>query len=286
MDQDILVTVGIPVYNCSKHLSDAIKSVLDQSYRGFELILSDDGSNDGSNDIIKSFNDPRIIVVSDKINRGISFRLNEQIDMARGKYFVRMDADDIMFPDRIQKQFNYLESNPYTDVVGSQSIIIDEDNKPIGLRPNRITRSLNEALMRITLIHPTVMGKTTWFKRYRYSESLNGVEDFDIWIRSYESSSFYQINEPLLFYRDPVVTRLKTYLFRQKQLRKAFLTYRETYITNTLFIKLYSLSYLKSIIYLFSDKLGLSKWIVARRNVPLDWHDLNNIVSILSVFGK
>jgi glycosyltransferase involved in cell wall biosynthesis len=286
MDQDILVTVGIPVFNCRRHLSDAIKSVLNQSFRDFELILSDDGSDDGSYDIIKSFNDPRIIIVSDKVNRGISFRLNEQIDMARGKYFVRMDADDIMFSDRIQKQFNYLQSNPDTDVVGSQSIIIDENNKPIGLRLNRVTRSLNEALMRITLIHPTVMGKTAWFKRYRYSENLNGVEDFDIWIRSFESSSFYQINEPLLFYRDPVLPRLKTYMFRQKQLRKAFLIYRDTYISNTLFIKLYSLSHLKSIIYLFSDKLGLSKWIVARRNVPMDPNEMNNIVFILSAYQK
>ena len=84
-------------------MSDAICSVLNQSYIDWELLLLDDGSTDESLNIAKSFTDGRIKIISDGMNRGLIYRLNESINMARGKFYARMDADDIMHPDRIKK---------------------------------------------------------------------------------------------------------------------------------------------------------------------------------------
>ena len=78
-----LVTIGIPVYNCKDYIALAVKSVLNQTYTNFELIITDDGSTDGTLDILKQFEDPRIILIVDGENHGISYRLNQQIDLAK-----------------------------------------------------------------------------------------------------------------------------------------------------------------------------------------------------------
>ena len=87
MDANVKISIGIPIYNAERFLESAIKSVLNQSFKEFELILSDDGSTDSSLEIASSFNDSRIRILNDDQNRGIAFRLNEKIRLARGKYF-------------------------------------------------------------------------------------------------------------------------------------------------------------------------------------------------------
>ena len=99
-----LVTIGIPFYNASQFLEYAIKSVINQTYTNWELILVDDGSTDDSLSIARSFNDQRIKILSDGVNKGLVSRLNEIILNSRGSYIARMDADDIMHFERIEKQ--------------------------------------------------------------------------------------------------------------------------------------------------------------------------------------
>ncbi len=124
-----LITIGIPVYNCESFIALAVRSVLDQTYKNFELIITDDGSKDKTVDILHHFDDPRIIIISDGENHGIVYRLNQQIKLAKGKYFVRMDGDDIMFPDRIERQVAFLETHKEVDVVGGSAVIIGDDNE-------------------------------------------------------------------------------------------------------------------------------------------------------------
>lgn len=268
MNQAIFVTIGLPFYNTSLFLESAIKSILAQTYTDFELILTDDGSTDNSLQIAKSFNDPRIIILSDKKNKGISYRLNEQISIARGKYFVRMDADDLMFPSRLEKQIAYLESNPDIDVIGSQAIVIDDDNRIIGLRDSILPATINDALQKSIFIHPTVAGKTEWFRKFGYSDELKGVEDFDLWIRSFNQSKFYILDEPLLFYRDPLKIKLKTYRFRQQQLRKCIWSNRNLIKTKSLILSTIK-SYLKDILFRTASSLQFDQMIVSRRNKPI-----------------
>lgn len=267
MDKTIKVTVGIPVYNAGRFLHDAIHSVLVQTFQNFELIITDDGSTDNSLEIAKSFKDNRVKVISDGLNKGIAFRLNEQISMARGDFFIRMDADDLMFPDRIEKQVSFLENHPDIDAIGSQAIVINDENEILGLRDFLIPKSVKEVFRRTIFIHPTVAGKIEWFRKFRY---FTPVEDFDLWIRSFKHSKFYKINEPLLFYRDPLKIKLKTYRIRQSYVRKCMWMNRHLLENNILLIFISIKSYLKLLIFQLATIVNYDSKIISRRNLPLN----------------
>lgn len=221
MKKKPLVTIAIPVFNCQNSIRSAISSVINQTFPDFEILIYDDGSTDNTINIIKEFSDSRIRLFSDGCNKGIAYRLNQLIELASGVYFFRMDGDDLMFPNRVEKQVSCLLENPDVDIIGSSAIVIDENNIIIGKRGelNR-NRNFDDLFMSARFIHPTVAGKIEWFRRWRYDENLSGCEDMDLWIRSFKESIFADCNEPLLFYRESLKMRLKTYLKRQRLLFK------------------------------------------------------------------
>ena len=110
--QKPLVTVLMPVYNGEKYLREAMDSILKQTLTNFEFLIIDDGSKDSSVKIINSYNDPRIKLVKNEINLGISKTLNRGIELASAELIARMDADDISYPSRLQKQYDYFTNNP------------------------------------------------------------------------------------------------------------------------------------------------------------------------------
>lgn len=217
------ITVGIPAFNAEKYIAVAIKSVLSQSYKDFELIIVDDGSTDNTVMIAKSFKDPRITVLSDGERRGISYRLNQQVDLAKGLFFARMDADDIMLPDRLERQLMYLTQHPDVDMIGGTAIVIDENDKILGIRGNFDKEKIfnfEEWRKGTCYIHPTVMGKTETFRKLRYLEEFNGIEDYNLWFRASLAAKLIILPDTFLLYRDPLKFKLKTYLFRERQIRK------------------------------------------------------------------
>src|SRR5579859_1694028 len=121
-----VVTVGIPFFNAKKWLLNAVRSVFAQSFDDWELLLVDDGSTDGSAEIALAVEDPRVRVYPDRENLKVVARRNQVIRLARGKYLAWLDADDMMHPDRLEKEVRYLQENPGVDVVGSGMYIIDE----------------------------------------------------------------------------------------------------------------------------------------------------------------
>src|ERR1700730_4784225 len=127
-----MVSIAMPFYNCERTLVMAVQSILDQTYEGFERLLCDDGSTDRSLELARSFNDPRIIVWSDSQRKRLAERLNECIDRARGIYFARMDADDISYPERIDKQVKFMEQNPDVDLVGTHILVYRYHGEPVG----------------------------------------------------------------------------------------------------------------------------------------------------------
>lgn len=282
MDSIIEISIGIPFYNAERFFALAVKSVLCQSFSAFELILSNDGSTDNSLEIAKSFNDPRIIILSDGINRGISYRLNEQIAISKGKYFVRMDADDIMFPERLNKQLEFLRTNPEIDVVGSYAVVIDDRNNLLGLRKSLIPDSIDKCFKSVPFIHPTVMGKTNWFKKYKYSNELKGVEDADLWIRSFNGSIFSLITEPLIFYRDPLNLKLSTYKFRTFQLLKLYKC-NASLLNKSIYLsyKYQLIAIVKLLIYSFFYHLNIDSIILKRRNQNITLSEKNNYLKII-----
>lgn len=269
------VTIGIPVYNVGRFIELALRSVLAQTYTNFELIITDDGSTDNTIEEIRKSNDPRVKLIVDGENRGISYRLNQQIDLARGKYFVRMDGDDIMFPDRVEKEVAFLEQHPEIDVVGAGTVIIDDGNNIIGLRQGKINCTKPEDIVNNTpFIHPTVCGRTEFFKKYKYEEKLCGVEDNDLWLRGVVDHRYAIINEPLLFYRDPLKFKLKTYIKRKMRgCRKCVMRW-DLFKDKGPAIRYFLSAFVKSSIAVILCVIGKDKLFVVQRNSKVEECDI------------
>ena len=194
-----IITVGLPVYNAELFIKDTIQSILNQTYHNFKLLIVDDGSTDKSIDIINSFNDKRIEVIIDNKNLGLPYRLNQIAQLTKTKYLARMDADDIMHPDRISRQLSVLENNHNIDVLGTNVLSIDENNIIQGIRFKQLD---NELIACKHFVHPTIMAKTTWFLSNPYDLKALRVEDTELWQRTHKLFNFKMIMQPLLFYRE------------------------------------------------------------------------------------
>jgi glycosyltransferase involved in cell wall biosynthesis len=199
------ITIGIPFFNCQSTLADAIRSVFAQTREDWELILLDDGSRDGSLAIANSVQDGRVRVVSDGINRGLIARLNQLVELAQGEYFVRMDADDLMHPMRLERQIELLEARTDLDGVASGAWIIDSQMRVRSKRCcARREFSARELLVGRGPVHPTVVMRKTWIERHPYAAEYFRAEDVELWCRAFASGSFAftELPEALLFYRE------------------------------------------------------------------------------------
>ena len=116
---EVVVSVILPVFNGEKFLTESINSILNQSFKKFELIVINDGSTDNSYEYIKKFKDTRLSVINNDKNIGLSNSLNKGILVAKGKYIARMDQDDISLPDRLKKQVAFMDDNPGIGVCGT-----------------------------------------------------------------------------------------------------------------------------------------------------------------------
>lgn len=283
------LTIGIPVYNGGHYILEAVQSVLNQSYLDFELIVTDDGSLDETMKVLRSLHDPRLTIVCDGMHKGLATRLNEQIAMARGEYFARMDADDVMLPQRIERQMAFVHQHPEADVVGSSAIIIDEDSKKIGYRnccrwergKHRNAEDLSYTEV-TNFMHPTVLGKTAWFRKYYYNPACEGCEDLDLWARSKAESIFYSLSEPLLLYRDPQHLNLSTYLYRRRQERYVLRLNKDKQSLFG-FYRCLAYSNFKSVVAWILSKVKLDHWQLRYRNTTqscLNNHVLHVITSL------
>ncbi len=200
-----IVSIVLPVYNAGAVLSQALASIYHQTFREWELILIDDGSTDGC---MAGFSPPdaRVRVVQDGKNEGLAARLNQGIDLARGRYLARMDQDDIAYPGRLATQVKFLEEHPEVDLVATRALLFRNDGSVIGLTPFRRTHEeICAAPWRgFFLPHPTWMGRIEWFRRHRYRiPEVVRAEDQDLLLRSYRTSRFACLPQVLLGYRQP-----------------------------------------------------------------------------------
>jgi glycosyltransferase involved in cell wall biosynthesis len=207
----LLVSIGMPVRNCQATLQAALKSLLAQTYSNWELLLIDDGSSDESLEIAKQFSDPRIKIHSDGQFRGLTARLNQAIDMSRGKYFARMDGDDVAYPDRFEKQIRYLDEHPEIDLAGASMIVFGQCGTPVGKRvsPEHHATICAKPYAGFPIAHPTYIGRIEWFRRYGYRQEALRCEDQDLLLRSYRFSRFTNLPEILLGYREDKIQLMK-----------------------------------------------------------------------------
>jgi glycosyltransferase involved in cell wall biosynthesis len=213
-----VITIAMPFFNSAATLELAVRSLLNQSHGDFELLLCDDGSEDQSLAIARSFDDSRVISWSDGRRRRLAARLNECIDRARGSYLARMDADDVAYTDRLATQLLFLQEHPEIDLCGAGAIVFGRRGRPLWrysppLDHLAITSS---AFRGFPLWHPLWMGRIEWFRRWRYDPSSWLAQDQELLLRSYRQSRFANLPQPLLGYRKERVSLRK--LFRYKVL--------------------------------------------------------------------
>lgn len=207
-----MITIGIPFYNDEHFLDFAIQSVFNQTYTDWKLILISDGGTDNSLSIARKYeDDPRVTIISDGENRKLPFRLNQIAQLSTTKYLARMDADDIMHPERIEKQLDILEKNPDIDVLGTNAFSIDDTNNIQGLRM-KIGEEGYQLIDARSFIHPSIMAKTKWFRDNPYDDKAVRCEDAELWIRTYNVNIFKVYTKPLLFYREISAGFYKKYL--------------------------------------------------------------------------
>lgn len=256
IDTTPLVTIGIPFYRAKDYLPYAIQSVMNQTYQNWELLLIDDGGDDGSLDIARSYRDPRIKVISDGLNKGLPARLNEISACASGDYVARMDADDIMAKDRIATQVKYLVEHPEVDVVGSSAMVINEKNE--------ITHSIDQTGITTMFIHPSIIGKKKWFQENPYNINMPKSQDYELWLRTLNKSCTHNLSKPLLFYRELDAQSYKKAITSHQVLRAVYKNYKKYDKTLLWCIRQYVMSYIKDGLYYVAEKIGLmgvlDKW--------------------------
>lgn len=199
-----LVSVVVPVFNAQQYLAEAIKSIFNQSYKNFELLVFNDGSTDQSLRVLRSFSDDRIRLFESKENRGYIYHLNKGLELAKGKYIARMDADDISLPERFERQVALMEQNPGLGVCGTWFESFNEGGKL------SVTQyPVDDAGIRLMLFyqnafcHPSVMLRAAVLKQngFRYEADVMPAEDYHLWVRLAAKAKLANVPEVLFRYR-------------------------------------------------------------------------------------
>lgn len=196
-----LISVIMPFFNVEQYINEAIESILKQTFDDFEFIIINDGSNDNSRDIVKKITDKRIILLENKNNIGNYPSRNKGLSLARGKYICVMDADDIAYSQRIERQYIFMESNKEIGISGSGF------STPFNQKD--IYRVSDHDLLKVLLFHnnclshPTLIMRRKFLDKYnlKYNEYYKYSSDFDLMVRASEHLQISNIPEILLYYR-------------------------------------------------------------------------------------
>lgn len=199
-----ILSVVLPVFNAEAHLEVAIKSVLQQSFRDFEVIVIDDGSTDRTRAILNGVQDHRMRVLRHPQNAGLISSLNEGIDAAKGRYIARMDADDICEPARFQQQIDFLDRNSHVGVLGTSIKLIDHQShvKATILMPSAKADVEWAMPLVCPIVHPSVVMRTEVIRKAGgYPKKALHVEDYQLWMQLSHRVSITNLNAPLLCLR-------------------------------------------------------------------------------------
>jgi glycosyltransferase involved in cell wall biosynthesis len=203
-----LVSILLPVFNAGRFLGDCLTSIDNQTYKNFELIAIDDHSIDNSFQILKSFakNKPWVKIYRNPTNLGVSPTFNKAISLAKGQFLARIDADDIMFPHRLELQVNYLQKHPKTVMVGGQCLLIDGDNKIIGQKtfPKKNSEIKDMLFKTVPMQQPTIMiNRHLLPDNFCFSNSkFSPAEDFGLFFSANKYGRFANLSQYTHFYRE------------------------------------------------------------------------------------
>ena len=204
--QTDLVSVVLPVYNGSQYLRQSIESILQQSYRNFELIIINDGSQDDSQKIIDSYNDSRIRAF-EQANIGLAATLNKGISLAKGRWIARQDQDDVSFPERLTKQVHFMNTHPGYAIVGTAAQIWVEDTKTDRFHRHPCSDpELRAGLMFYNyFVHSSVLldkSVVQSIEGYSTDPERQPPEDYELWCRIARKHPVRNLPDVLLAYRE------------------------------------------------------------------------------------
>jgi len=220
------ISVVMSVFNTEKYLTEAIESILNQTFTDFEFIIIDDGSTDKSAEIIKSYEDPRIVFIQ-QVNKGLAAALNRGIKAAKGKYIARMDADDIAFPARLEQQYKFMENNQNSIVLGTQAAVMDKNGKVIYKSHVPLdNKLLKEGLpFKTPFFHPTIMMRGDVILYSGGYTEIPFAQDLFLWNNLAAYGEFRNLESILLYYRvTPAAATNRTRRI-EKNLRKIIIKY-------------------------------------------------------------
>lgn len=194
------ITVLMPVYNAERYLREAIESILQQTFQDFEFLIIDDGSTDKSVDIVRQYDDPRIRLILNEKNLGISETLNRGIELSSCGLIARMDADDVCNPFRLFKQYNYMLAHEDVALLSSWARVVDENGKFVRLERYRSNYYYYNLTFECWMYHPTIM-----FRRGPVKDvgmySMRYSEDYDLFWKVSTRYKIANLEEPLVNYR-------------------------------------------------------------------------------------
>ncbi len=206
-----LISVIMSNYNTpEEYLREAMESILNQTYSDFEFIIVDDCSTDDSLKIIKSYKDPRVSIIENNVNMGITKSLNRALAVSKGEYVARMDADDICLPERFQKQVDFLKQNPDTIVCGTWVELFGDGANAFNEKYSCKTLPEKEILQinllfgnHMNIIHPTAMFNHRLLKNNNitYNENYIYAQDYRMWVDCVQKGELSNIPEVLFKYR-------------------------------------------------------------------------------------
>ena len=207
------ISVVMGIYNSNKKdmVQAAIDSILNQSYPDFEFIICDDGSRDGTFDLLKRIakKDKRILLLQNAENEGLAITLNKCLERAEGEFIARMDADDLSLPQRFEKQIQFMEDNPDCAMVGSNAILFDEHGD-WGFRRKDREPDKKSFLFNNPFIHPSLIIRKEVLQEldgYRTDKEAVRCEDYDLFMRLYgKGLKGCNLQEPLLKFREDANT--------------------------------------------------------------------------------
>jgi glycosyltransferase involved in cell wall biosynthesis len=197
------VSVLLPVHNGASYLSEAVASILRQTYADFELLVVNDGSTDGTASILRNCADYRLTVIENERNLGVIPSLNRGLITARSEFVARMDADDIAFPERLRRQVDFLHGHPQVGLCGTWFQTFGTA-RPKAVRPPTQPEDLAARLFyESPLAHSSVMFRRALFVDHglQYSLDYPHAEDYELWVRTAEFTGLANVPEVLLQYR-------------------------------------------------------------------------------------
>jgi glycosyltransferase involved in cell wall biosynthesis len=280
------VTIAIAFHDEERWLADAIRSILGQTFTDFELLLVDDGSTDGSVAVARTFlGDPRVSLTVDGHRRQLAARLNQALARSAGRFFARMDADDVSSRDRLLAQVTHLEREGATVAVGTWAGLVDDVGEPFGIvEATPARRTARSLLERGAIPHATMLARTDWLRGLGYDESLTRAEDRDLWCRAGTACRIDVVPEILYVIR-VLAERpgfLADYLAGQADVRTVIRRYGRAAAGTPTAARLLAASLAKSEIMRVATAAGAAKRLVRRRGRPPTPDERARIVAALA----